>query len=123
MGLKKALNIILIMVFALSILGASSLVYNEFINHSICPKLLDIPACYIIMLCFIIPLFSHLLKWNNYIYFTGTGLAFSIAFYGTIMQVLELIQCPKTSAGIPMCFISLGIFISLIVLKLILVKK
>ncbi len=122
MRLKKTLNIILIMVFSLSILGASNLVYNEFINNSICPKILNIPACYIIMLCFIIPLFGHILKWSNYLYFIGTGLAFSIAFYGTIMQILEIIQCPKTSTGIPMCFISLSIFTTLIILKITLLK-
>jgi hypothetical protein len=120
--LKKVLPIILILIFVLSILGASSLVYNEFVNHSVCPKILTIPACYIIMGCFIIPLLGHLLKWNNSIYFIGTGLAFSIALYGTIMQLLEIIQCPKTSSGIPMCFISLSIFTSLILLKIILLK-
>ncbi|WP_282071390.1 hypothetical protein [Polaribacter atrinae] len=122
MKLKKVLHIILILIFVLSILGASSLVYDEFINESICPKIFNIPACYIIMGCFIMPLLGHLLKWNNYIYFIGTGLAFSIALYGTTSQLLEIVQCPKTSTGIPMCFISLSIFTSLIFLKIMLLK-
>jgi len=120
MRFKNVLNSILILLFVLSILGASSLVYNEFVHHSICPKILNIPACYIIMGCFIIPLLGHLLKWNNFIYFIGTGLAFSIALFGTITQLLETVQCPKTSTGIPMCFISLSIFTSLIILKIML---
>jgi len=122
MELKKVLNIIIILIFVASVLSASSLVYNEYINNSVCPKILNIPACYIIMLCFVIPLIGHLLKWKNKIYFIGTGVAFSIAFYGTIMQILEIIQCPKTSTKIPMCFISLSIFTSLIILKRYLLK-
>ncbi|EDM44608.1 hypothetical protein SCB49_13590 [unidentified eubacterium SCB49] len=122
MRFKKVLNSALILLFVLSILGASSLVYNEFVNNSICPKILNIPACYIIMVCFIIPLLGHLLKWNNVIYFIGTGLAFSIALYGTITQLLEIVQCPKTATGIPMCFISLSIFTSLIIIKTLLLN-
>ena len=122
MKVKKVLDIVLTLVFVLSILGTISLVYDELVSHSICPKILNIPACYIIMFCFIVPFSTHLLKWNNYLYFIGTGLAFSIALYGTIMQTLEIIQCPKTSTGIPMCFISLSIFTSLIILKIISLK-
>ncbi|WP_299778884.1 hypothetical protein [uncultured Formosa sp.] len=55
-------------------------------------------------------------------YFIGTAIAFLIAFYGTIMQVSEIIECPKTSTGIPMCFISLSIFTTLIITKAYLIK-
>ncbi len=122
MRLKQVLHTLLILLFILSIFGASPLVYNEYVNTSICPKILDIPACYIIMLCFIIPLIAHLLKLSNYMYFIGTAIAFLIAFYGTIMQVSEIIECPKTSTGIPMCFISLSIFTTLIITKAYLIK-
>ncbi|MFK8056962.1 MAG: hypothetical protein AB8F78_12640 [Saprospiraceae bacterium] len=105
------------MIFVLGISGASGLVYNEFSTGSICPKILGVPACYIIALCLIIPFISHLLGWRNSVYYIGTGLAFGIAFYGTISQSLGLTECPKTGSGTPMCYISLAIFTSLIVLK------
>jgi predicted membrane channel-forming protein YqfA (hemolysin III family) len=83
---------------------------------------MNIPACYIILWCFVIPFIVYLLKGKSIYYFLGTGLAFSIALYGTILQILNEISCPKTSSNIPMCFISLGLFTLLIILKLIINK-
>ena len=116
--LKKALRGIITFLFLVGISGASSLVYDEFMIGHICPKILGIPACYIIMLCLIIPLGVHLLtpKKMGY-YFLGVGIALSIASYGSIMQILGIVECPKTSNGTPMCFLSFLIFISLFLLK------
>lgn len=105
-------------VFIFGIYGAGILVYNEFSQGNICPKLLNIPACYIILACLVIPFLAHVFKKDNIIYFTGTGIAWSIAFYASIMQISGVIECPKTSAGIPMCYISFAIFTLLIVLKI-----
>ncbi|MGH1336244.1 MAG: hypothetical protein ACRBFS_08955 [Aureispira sp.] len=116
--LKKTLRGIITFLFLVGILGASSLVYDEFIVGHICPKILGIPACYIIMLCLIIPLGVHLLipRKTGY-YFLGISIALSIASYGSIMQILGIAECPKTSNGTPMCFLSFLIFISLFLLK------
>ncbi len=117
MKISKLTGILIPLVFIFGIWGTSRLVFNEFTNGSICPTIAGIPACYIIALCLLIPFVSHLLKWNNSIYFIGTGIAFGIALFGTISQILELTQCPKTASGIPMCFISLALFTTLIGLK------
>ncbi len=103
--------------------GAGSLAFQEFTQGNICPKILGIPACYIILACFIVPLIVHLFKFNNLLYFLATGLAWSIATYGSIMQIRGIIECPKTSGGTPMCFISFGIFTTLILLKSIEIAK
>jgi quinol-cytochrome oxidoreductase complex cytochrome b subunit len=118
----KILSVILSTLFIVSIVATLQLVYTDYTIGNVCPKLLGVPACYIILLCFIIPFLVHHLKGNSTYYFLGTGLAFLIALYGSAMQVLSYISCPKTNNNIPMCFISLGIFTSLIILK-ILIKK
>jgi len=74
----KALNWLLLLVFIVGIIGASLLVYDEIKTTNVCPKLLGIPACYIILVCFIIPFIVHLVKGRNSVYFLFTGIAFTI---------------------------------------------
>ena len=107
----------LYLIFLFGIYGASTLVYKEFTHGNICPKIVNIPACYIIMICLVIPLIIHLVKGSNSIYFMFTGLAWSIATYASIKQVSGTIECPKTEGGTHMCYISFAIFSLLILLK------
>jgi hypothetical protein len=111
------LKYILYIIFLFGIYGAGTLAYKEFTFGSICPKIVNIPACYIIMICLVIPLIIHVIKGGNSIYFIFTGLAWSIATYGSIMQVSRTIECPKTEEGKPMCYISFAMFSLLIILK------
>ncbi len=119
----KLLNGLLFIVFAIGIFGAGELVYTEFTQSNVCPKLIGIPACYIILACFIIPFLVHIFKKSNGVYFAFTGLAFTIALIASIMEITGLGECPKTASGMPMCYYSLLLFTSLIVLKLLLIKK
>jgi hypothetical protein len=111
------LKYILYLIFLFGIYGVGTLVYKEFVYGNICPNIVNTPACYIIMVCLVIPLIIHLIKGSNSIYFMFTGLAWSIATYGSIMQFSETIECPKTEEGIPMCYISFVMFSLLILLK------
>jgi predicted membrane channel-forming protein YqfA (hemolysin III family) len=113
----------LYLIFLFGIYGAGKLVYKEFAYGNICPKIVNIPACYIILVCLVIPLIIHLVKGSNSIYFMFTGLAWSIATYGSIMQVSGTIECPKTEEGSPMCYISFVMFSLLILLKVIELTK
>ncbi|XMO86007.1 hypothetical protein AAFN75_14555 [Algibacter sp. AS12] len=115
--MNTILKYILYLIFLFGIYGAGELVYKEIDYGDICPKIINIPACYIIMACLVIPLINHLIKGSNRIYFIFTGLAWSIATYGSIMQFSKIIECPKTAEGIPMCYISFVIFSLLILLK------
>ncbi|MBT2160822.1 hypothetical protein [Zobellia barbeyronii] len=119
---SKTISILITLVFSFGIYGAGGLVNKEYMLKQVCPQILGIPACYIIMACLIIPLIAHLFKLSNYVYFIGTGIALTIATYGTISQLIGIADCPKTSNGIPMCYISFLIFLTLVVLKWISVK-
>ena len=121
--LNTILKYILYLIFLFGIYGAGELVYKEIVYGDICPKIINIPACYIIMVCLVIPLIIHLIKGSNSIYFMFTGFAWSIAIYGSIMQLSETIECPKTAEGIPMCYISFVMFSLLILLKAIELTK
>jgi len=110
-------------VFSFGIYGASILSFNEFSHRNICPTILNIPACYIILICLVIPLIVHVIKAKNIVYFIFTGLAWCIVFYGSVMQFSGYIECPKTNTNVPMCYISLLLFSALIFLKLMQQRK
>ena len=65
----------------------------------------------------------HVFKLNYAVYFGFTGLAFVIALIASIMKITGLGECPKTASGTPMCYYSLLIFTSLIVLKILVIKN
>lgn len=116
--MNKFLWWIISIILAVGIYGTGDLVFREFTAQNICPKLLLIPACYIILACFVTALIVHLSDKLHRVYFVATGIAFSIAVYASVTQLFGITECPKTGNDIPMCYISLGIFTTLIVAKL-----
>lgn len=117
------IHVLLITLFVIGIYGALNLVLEEIKTGNGCPKIGFIPACLIILFCFLISFISHVLKKWNLVYFIGTGIAFAIALYATTMQIIGKVECPKLDNGLPMCYISLFLFLSLILLKIVLLKN
>lgn len=117
---KKIIWIIISILLVSIIVAVGVLVYRDITYGDVCPKLFDIPACYIILVLLIVPFLVHLLKKNKIYYFIGIGLAFCLALFATLSSVFGTFQCPVTDAGLPMCFISLLILSSLILLKILL---
>ena len=106
--------------------GVGNLAYADYEKPGgLCPKLMGIPACYIILACVLGAVISFLLAapMSSWVYFVATGLATTIAVAGTVGQLSGLTECPKTSGGTPMCFISLGVFSCLILLKVLALRQ
>ena len=120
---NKILNILILLVFVVGIVGSSELFWTEITLHGVCPKIVGIPACYIVFCCLIIPLTAHVLSLSNTIYFVFSGIAFIIALYASVSLVMGNGTCPKSVGGIHLCFYSLAIFSSLLLLKFILIKN
>jgi len=119
---NKILFWIISLLFIIGILGAGGLVLAEIQTGDGCPKFGPVPACLIILICFILPFISHITqKWNS-IYFIFTSIAAIIALVASIMQSIGKAECPKTGTGVPMCYLSLLIFSTLIILKKIQLK-
>jgi len=121
--MKKILNLAILLLFIIGIIGAGSLVGVEIQTGNGCPKVWRIPACVIILICFVIPLISHIFRRYNGLYFFFTGLAATIAAIASIMQFTGNGECPKTGGGTPMCYYSFLLFMGLIVIKVYLLKK
>ncbi|MCL5128145.1 hypothetical protein [Algibacter sp. L4_22] len=116
--LKRIAYYAILGILIIGVYGAGGLVVEEFKTGEGCPKIMGIPMCLVILFCFLVPLIVHLLKKKNVLYFLFTGLAGSIALMASVMQFLGYAECPKTASGTPMCYYSLLLFSSLIVLKI-----
>lgn len=119
---NKILSFSIFTILLIGMYGAGGLVVKEFITGQGCPKIMHIPMCVIILICFLIPFLAHLFKKWNRLYFLASGLAASIALIASVMQFLEQAECPKTTSGTPMCYYSLALFSSVILLKIIDIK-
>ena len=122
MKLEKIVRNVITILLIIGLYKSSELVWAEIQTGNGCPKIWIIPACAIVMACFLIPLIVHLFKKHNTIYFLFTGLAFLIAVIASILQFNRLGECPKLENGIPMCYLSLLLFSILIALKMFLIK-
>ncbi len=111
---------LIILIAGLAIYGSFGLVMNEWNQGSICPKIFGIPACYIVITCFFVGLIGHLV--NNpkgtWVFFVSIGIVTIIAITGTIGELTGTTKCPRTTQGIPMCFISLVICFALLISKI-----
>ena len=99
--------------------SAANLSLNDWKQKNVCPKIMRIPACYIVFICFTIALISHVLNTaiSNVIYFIFIGIPGGIALIGSITELSGKTICPKTASGIPMCYISLAFCVILMLVK------
>jgi uncharacterized membrane protein len=122
--MKLLLQFLIILIAFVATYGTYGLVVNEWRIGDICPKIVGFPACYIVLLCFTSALISSVIpnaraKW---IYFGFVGIVTIIAITGSIGELAGVTKCPRTDSGIPMCYISMGICLSLLILKMTKIK-
>ena len=123
-NMKSILYWLIILIAGFAIYGSSGLVMNEWEIGNICPKIIGIPACYIVLFCFVMGLIAHLIpnEKSKWIFFFFIGIVTLIASTGTIGELTGIAECPRTEGGTPMCFISLAICLSLLASKTTLLK-
>jgi len=120
--MSRLLFYTIIVILLFSIYGSFSLSIADFNTKNVCPKLLGIPACYIVLLFFVLILLSHIFQ--SYMgtrlwYYVFLTVPLLLALSGTITELSGKVICPRTSGGTPMCYISLGICMLLLILKII----
>ena len=98
--------------------GSFMLSRKDFRKKNVCPKVLGIPACYLVFIFFIGTLATHIVRPDFYYgYYGMLAVPFLLALTGTLTELSGKVICPRTSAGTPMCFLSLGFCTILMVLK------
>ncbi len=114
----RVLKLIKVLLFVTGMAGSGWLVLQELQHSHTCPQIVGIPACIIILVCFIVPFIVLLLGKYDLIYFLFAGLALSIATVASFLQLIGQGECPKTGGDTPMCYYSLLLFSLLIILKI-----
>jgi len=106
------INASLFAVLGFAIYKAFELSREEWSGSGFCPAIGFVPACYLVLAGFTMALIGHILNWRYQelkLFVVGLGIPTVLAMMGTVGQILGFIECPKTSDGIPMCFISLSL--------------
>ncbi len=107
----------LILVFAMY--GSAQASVDDWRQKDVCPKILKIPACYIVFASFLIAGLGHFSgsPTGNLLFYGFIGIPAVIALAGSVIELAGKEICPRTGQGIPMCFISLGICVMLLASK------
>ncbi len=109
---------LIIAVLLFVIYGSFSLSRWDYKKKNVCPKILGIPACYLIFMFFLGALVVHAIQPASNLYYGFLAVPFLLALAGTLTELSGKVICPRTPSGTPMCFISLGFCTLLIGLKL-----
>jgi len=120
--MKKLIFFVIIAILIFAIYGGIDLSLLDYREKDVCPKLLGIPACYLVLVFFSLTFIFHVFKKHarpNFGYFIFLSFPFLLALSGTISEMSGKVICPRTPGGTPMCYISLGICTALLVLKIV----
>jgi len=109
---------IILVVLGFVIYSSFLLSRRDYRNKNVCPKVIGIPACYIVCLFFIGAFIAHcILKVSPFWFFGFIAVPFVLALLGTITELTGRVVCPRTLGGTPMCYLSLGFCSFLMILK------
>jgi len=119
--MSRIVYIVLCVVLLVAILEAFKLSLANFHGKNECPKLLGIPACYLVLLSFVLMLLAQLassfFSGATY-YFAFLAFPLLLALIGTLTELSGKVICPRTAGGTPMCYLSLAICLLLLCLKI-----
>ena len=111
------MKFIILAIGGLGFWGATSLSIKEWGTAGSCPNI-GIPACYLVAIAYFLILVScidHNKKLFRRLFYAGVGVVMGLAIGGSVMQVTGMGECPKSSGGFPMCYISLMMSVSIAV--------
>ena len=118
-------RIILYICSGLGAIFSAYLVIMETYNPGFCPKLIDIPACYPVLVCYIlvfVSLFIDKRAARYIIFYLGTFTGLAIGVWFSAGEVTGNRACPEL-LGIPLCYTSLILFVLILILGALEVRK
>jgi hypothetical protein len=123
------MRIIQLMGLSLSLLGiygAFAVSALNFSQASVCPHILFVPVCYLVLFCYVLIAASwnhmwwantfKLTNFRHYIFVSSSFVVFVLAILGSAGEVMGISQCPKSDSGIAKCFFSFAIITAILVL-------
>lgn len=104
----------------LSIIGlffSINLIRLDIKDSNYCPKIFNIPACYLVLISFAIVLISNTILSSLLLFMFGSALGLILGLWFTYNEIRGSKKCPRFF-NVPLCYVSLVTFILLIVIKL-----
>lgn len=119
---NNVLEIILLSILAFGIYISTQVSYLHFTKEVTYEKFLDIPICFIGSFYFIFLFLLQVLKKNiSFFIFLGAGLALST--YASLGYLLHRFDCVSSYIDIPVCYITLVVFLLTMLFKFKQLKK
>ena len=122
---NPALRIILYVSSGLGVIVSAYLVIMESYNPGFCPQIIDIPACYPVLVAYILVFVSLFIEKRSaryIIFYLGTLAGLSVAVWFSMGYILNTRACPVLF-GIPLCYVSLILFVLILILGTIEVRR
>lgn len=111
LNVQRVIKVILLALLSIGLYGALSVSYLTVTGIAPCPAVASIPACYVVtvgyFLMFIATLLNHktIAKW---FFILGWVPVVLLALVGSSLELAQGDICPKSSIGIPLCYVSLS---------------
>jgi hypothetical protein len=118
------IRILLLGAALIGFFGAASLSLRHLQTGEVCPILLFVPACYLVLAGYGSVIASVFVQhnWRTRFFFIGWTPVFGLALAGAGLHTFVGDTCP-VNRGIPQCYISLGLALTILLLFLLSRKK
>lgn len=103
-----------------AIVSLSLISYRQFANLSPCPAIGAVPACYVLLACYVAVFASAFLSGarQNWFYWPAWSAVFVAAGYGSSLELMGQVTCPRSSGGTPTCYYSLAMAVLILAMYL-----
>ncbi|MDB4837635.1 hypothetical protein OAH87_04125 [Marinomonas sp.] len=113
--MTMALKFVLWGLLGTGLYGGFSVSYQTITGLSPCPNVAGFPACYIVTIGYTLMLLATFMvkvEWDKRCFLLGWTPVFLLAAIGSVLETINGNTCPKNSAGLALCYVSLSFAIS-----------
>lgn len=117
--MRNKVYLALLVVAAGGVAFAIWLVVMDIRNSGFCPAIFGIPACYLVLLAFLLCLLSTLpIKelYSALLFYPGAFLGLTLAIWFSYNSMTGRDNCPEI-LGFPLCYLSFFVFLALLMLR------
>lgn len=93
---------------------------THFHTGDACPNLGPVPACYVVSVAYAAMALAGLIWWRIALkmFLLGAIPVIALAASGTLVELSGVPTCPRSATGLPLCYISLAIGLSFLLMFL-----
>ena len=98
----------IVLLASIGVLGVGRISVIHWMGEASCPMISSLPACYIILIAYILIVLSMYPRLQKalFVFLIGWVPVITLALSGVVGELTGTLQCPHLENGIPQCFIS-----------------